>query len=53
MGNVVYVTPALTIGEADLRKLLEILRESVECVVSKNRKNGKMGSAGSKTGRHS
>jgi adenosylmethionine-8-amino-7-oxononanoate aminotransferase len=29
LGNVVYVTPSLTIGDEDLERLLEILRESV------------------------
>lgn len=30
LGNVVYVTPALTIPVADLRRLLRVVRESVE-----------------------
>jgi adenosylmethionine-8-amino-7-oxononanoate aminotransferase len=33
LGNVVYVTPALTIDDADLDRLLAIQRESVEAVV--------------------
>jgi adenosylmethionine-8-amino-7-oxononanoate aminotransferase len=33
LGNVVYVTPALTISEADLAELLAILRASVETAV--------------------
>jgi adenosylmethionine-8-amino-7-oxononanoate aminotransferase len=31
LGNVVYVTPALTIPDEDLERLLEIVRESVAC----------------------
>jgi adenosylmethionine-8-amino-7-oxononanoate aminotransferase len=32
LGNVVYVTPSLTIPDADLERLLAIARESVEAV---------------------
>lgn len=38
LGNVVYVTPPLTISDTDLSRLLEILRESVEQVTARARR---------------